>query len=770
MAIGLGNLSPIITSSPAGGSLQNHGLFLLGSIPTINASNLNRGSAFSAIWPQSLIGSTGLKKPGITYPVASLGIFNNTATLNANLLAGGFGYSRGILPRITSRGLTLPGTAYPISAFGFLNNTATLNAAVQEGGLGFTSAWPQASIGPTGLKQQGTAWASGPLGLFFDNLPLNGTNLPGSDPGYMPLYGSAYQAPLGVRTPGTASAIAQYSVLFNSDTLNQALLPGYDAGLMPLTGFWSQSSRGVAFAPSSAKITNTGIAYLYGFSLSLPTYHSSDSGYSVRFKSYLGADKASSADQLTFLSKDISSALARTAFKGLDNGAIKAYKTFYSVDKAGSADYKTLLGVDSGVVTLSVIRYHTQDNAFSYLKVSFKQTDFGWVAHKTVFAQTDKAVALSRWTFKALDTALATLNAFSPIWPAPFISPAGLHTPATASAISLYGCLNTAATLNTSNLQGGFGFTARWPQARINNAGLRNGGTASATGSTGLLFNGDHINLAGYRFSQDSGFLKAKNTFKNQDSGSSSDYRAFAAKDIGKNTQIARYHIADVGQTQAVFTRYANDKGANRLPQAGLAGYLLYRGVDTAPDFTLTPWQTFASLPFTTPALESGHTYQFVLKKRNEFGFISAPGQTYTVTPGSSAIKPAAPTALTITPAAGGTVIITASYDWRPDGANAADTWLIYIKTDGTTPNPATDTPVTVSMWKGAASALLNWQSASATEGATVNVLIRTRRSGSGSADSNNTTTLSATATFIGPPGFKGVMLEGQGIGESLGF
>jgi hypothetical protein len=728
MAAALGNLSPLITASAAGGSVQSHGIFLLGSVPATNAAALPKGTWFTPTWPQALIGAYGIKNPG---------------------------------------------TASPLGPSGFLNNSATVNAIFQPGGFGFNATWPQNFLGTVGLKQVGTVWATGPLGLFFDGKPLNQATLPGSDPGLAPLSGAITLAPSGVRIAGNATAFGPYGSLLNGGTLNQALLRGDDPGLMPLSGARFQGSHGPVKVPSSAVLGNAGLSYLYGVVIVgvLPTYNAIDTGRAALRKIFSQVDKAGAANRLVYTTKDSAGSTLRIAFKVVDSGAVKQSKTFSGKDNATVANYAAIRTQDSGACFWGLTRYRDADSSAAILYNSFTHADTGRALNKATFAQTDISSVSNRAIFKSANSGINTLNAaFSPIWPQPFISRAGLKLTGTAAPIGPLGPLNNTAILNAANLKGGFGFNVTWPQNFLGKVGLKASATASATGSLGVLFNGQHLNLAGFWYSQDGGFSVFKNTFRDQDAGSASFRFTFAANDSGSNSQPALYHCTDRGRTAGLFVRHSQDVGACLQAQAGLAGYLLYRGIDTAPDFTAAPWQTFTAPPFTTPALATGHSYQFALKRRNEFGIVSAPGTIWTATPGNPAIKPAAPTAITIKPAAGGTVSISALYDWRADGGSAADKFLIYLRSDGSNPNPATDTPTVIPAWHGAASATLNWQSPATIEGATVKALVRTRRSGSGGADSTNTGIVSAIATFIGPTGLKGIIIEEPGIGESEGF
>ena len=81
-------------------------------------------------------------------------------------------------------------------------------------------------------------------------------------------------------------------------------------------------------------------------------------------------------------------------------------------------------------------------------------------------------------------------------------------------------------------------------------------------------------------------------------------------------------------------------------------------------------------------------------------------------------------------------------------GARAADTWLIYLTSDGSAPDPDVDTPTEVAMVNIGGLARLDWDSTAYAAGTTIKVIIRTRRTGE--ADSTNTNILTATAAVDG--------------------
>jgi hypothetical protein len=209
-------------------------------------------------------------------------------------------------------------------------------------------------------------------------------------------------------------------------------------------------------------------------------------------------------------------------------------------------------------------------------------------------------------------------------------------------------------------------------------------------------------------------------------------------------------------------------RGLGRSADDAMARYELFIGNGTEPDPTGTPDATTTALPLESPALDAApagttREYTLLLRRRNRWNlsslnrYSSAQNDTssWRVTVDDTgavvSVSPSAPTAIAAAAAAGGTVEVTAHYAYSADGTNAADTWLIYSTTDGTAPDPTTDTPDEVTINTGDGIAKLTWQSAALSNGTVVKALVRTRRSGSGGADSANTTIVSATVDTSAP-------------------
>ena len=267
------------------------------------------------------------------------------------------------------------------------------------------------------------------------------------------------------------------------------------------------------------------------------------------------------------------------------------------------------------------------------------------------------------------------------------------------------------------------------------------------------------------------GWNAQRQTFTAKQTGKTSLSQTFHGTQKGTATLYGPPFITALwGRMRYILTHHTALYGASRHAQAGLAGYTLYRGIDIAPDFT-APWQYSASLPFTTPALASGHTYQFVLRQRNQYGLESQNLNTWTLavsSTGAATNAPAAPTGAALTQTAGLIPLLTATYLPGPDGAYAATGWLIYITTDGTTPNPATSSPVVVPMPSLGGLNQLRYTLAAQTAGTVIKALIRTRRPGTPNSDSTNTGILSLTLASTGPAAVHGSITQTPNLGDAF--
>lgn len=166
------------------------------------------------------------------------------------------------------------------------------------------------------------------------------------------------------------------------------------------------------------------------------------------------------------------------------------------------------------------------------------------------------------------------------------------------------------------------------------------------------------------------------------------------------------------------------------------AQYELHIGTDGPPDITLTPSVVATALPFDTPPLAAGHTYHLVTNRRNKYDLVSESIEPTLVTiaaGGAQGVNPPSPaTDLVLGGASGGAVRVSGVYFYAVD-ASPADQFALYATSNGTDPNPATDTPILVTMVQTDGAAKLDWTSVALPHGTVVKMIVRTRRSSDGS-------------------------------------
>lgn len=210
-----------------------------------------------------------------------------------------------------------------------------------------------------------------------------------------------------------------------------------------------------------------------------------------------------------------------------------------------------------------------------------------------------------------------------------------------------------------------------------------------------------------------------------------------------------KFFRAAVWRTGKLIGRYA-------VANDALAGYELYRGVGAEPDFTAAPWETFASLPHDTGILATAAVSNLALRRRNKYGLLSQniTSTSFDIDGGGNqnAIKPIAPETVEIAAIGGGVMRITAVYNTVVDGANAADTWVLWINSDGTDPDPDVDgATTTVAMGGIELVEVLEHDTGVFADGADIRAVVRTRRTGTPDVDSANTNVVSALADAAGP-------------------
>ena len=124
-----------------------------------------------------------------------------------------------------------------------------------------------------------------------------------------------------------------------------------------------------------------------------------------------------------------------------------------------------------------------------------------------------------------------------------------------------------------------------------------------------------------------------------------------------------------------------------RIGDTTRAGYVLYDGGVQTDEST--------SLPF-DDALAANATHTLHTTRRNKYNLESfnVLAQTFVIDAGGVDVTDTLtnPSDITLTSQPGGEVDLTLTYLGASD-ATMADTWRLYITTDGTTPDPGTDTP-----------------------------------------------------------------------------
>jgi len=193
-------------------------------------------------------------------------------------------------------------------------------------------------------------------------------------------------------------------------------------------------------------------------------------------------------------------------------------------------------------------------------------------------------------------------------------------------------------------------------------------------------------------------------------------------------------------------------RGQYRQEDTAVELYEVFRGVDGSPDFDAAPWKTCASMP-QSEALAAGHEYRFTGRWRNRHGVTSRnAGETIVELDGDGNLlgrPPSAPFWRRCEAAADGAVRVQAAYNHAGDGADAADTWLIYQVDDGS--DPADAEPTEVAMAVAGVTVRLDRTAGTYANGAEVRTLVRTRRSGTPDVDSENTASDAVTASTQGP-------------------
>lgn len=139
--------------------------------------------------------------------------------------------------------------------------------------------------------------------------------------------------------------------------------------------------------------------------------------------------------------------------------------------------------------------------------------------------------------------------------------------------------------------------------------------------------------------------------------------------------------------------------GQYRVADGALAQYELFLGEDGPPDFGAAPTQTGA-LPLVA-ALAAGHRWEWAVRARNAYDLSSQNTLTRVVTLNGDGEEAGAaltnPEIVSMTSAPGGEVDLRLRYNGLAD-VTPGDTFRVYVRTNGTNPDPETDSPIDTQM------------------------------------------------------------------------
>lgn len=227
-------------------------------------------------------------------------------------------------------------------------------------------------------------------------------------------------------------------------------------------------------------------------------------------------------------------------------------------------------------------------------------------------------------------------------------------------------------------------------------------------------------------------------------------------------------------------------RGAGRIAEAGIEGYLFWWGENALPDYENDPADEYsATLPVTLADTLTEATWYLVERYRNKYGIVGPPKQpieSFEIAADLSeaVTRPSGPSLVQVRPWGAGGYRIDAQYvpDW--DAINYRAThWHVYVTTDGTTPDPETDTPTEVAMsypgdapFVGVIPFRLEVDT-NELEDSPVKVIVRTFREENetleiAEAESNNTTVYSTTLEYCGPARPQGFAKYRDGLGIYL--
>ncbi|MGB0714278.1 MAG: LamG domain-containing protein [Phycisphaerae bacterium] len=232
------------------------------------------------------------------------------------------------------------------------------------------------------------------------------------------------------------------------------------------------------------------------------------------------------------------------------------------------------------------------------------------------------------------------------------------------------------------------------------------------------------------------------------------------SRSLGGRFDVRGRSKASIGGTFRAKRRYSISlAGRYSVENTNLEGVLVYSKVGADPNPEVDIPQVFSGLPISNLVLNQQEgVHHILVQRRNRYGLRSENLITAFVELDSGFApvtrKPTGPRGASLTAAAGGTVTVEARYIRGADKSTLedrrADTWHIYLRSDGTDPDPSADTPTVIAMTSADGIPRLSWTSAAFANGATIKVIVRTVRSSDG-RDDGNLDIMTATATADGP-------------------
>lgn len=212
--------------------------------------------------------------------------------------------------------------------------------------------------------------------------------------------------------------------------------------------------------------------------------------------------------------------------------------------------------------------------------------------------------------------------------------------------------------------------------------------------------------------------------------------------------------------------------GLFRVADDSLERYELHIGVDDLPDLSDAPDETFTSFPHTTTATLAPDTVNYlVVNKRDKYDLVSKSINTTVISVNSGGEEdlppPNGPLSIVWAATASAKFSLSAIYLHFQD-EYPADKWAIYLRTNGTDPDPSIDTPTLVSMTDSGdgASYLIDYLTIAYVAGTDGRVLLRTKRTSDGKF-SDNEDVFRATATAASIAAVSASAFQ-RGVAEAL--